>query len=99
GPEVSEQIASIPLEDVRQALDANEALAQAFNDLVKPFVRSADTFGNALTETDKAINGCYRVARDLEENAGLPAALKKLLAECTAQTLIAKTAADELARE
>ncbi len=97
--EARDQIAQIPIDDVRQALEAGEALTQSFNESVKPIVKSADTFGNSLTEADKAINGCYRAARDLEESDGLPASLKKPLADCVAQTLLAKTTADELSRD
>jgi Domain of unknown function (DUF4337) len=99
GAEAREKIAQIPVDQVKQALETDDALVQAFNDLVKPIVRLADNFGETLTKIDKAVNACYRTARELENSDGLPSAQKKSVEECAAQALFAKTIADELASD
>jgi len=94
--EAREKIAQIPVDQVKQAIEADEAVAQAFNDLVKPFGRTADSFGETLIKVDKTVNACYRTARELETSEGVPSSQKKSVAECAAEALFAKTIADEL---
>lgn len=97
--EVRERVGHLTLEQLKEAMDAEDAISQAFNGVVKPISDLGDDLAKHVAKARRAINACWRTAREIQETDGQSEAFQKEVAQLLAAATAAKASADELVHD